>query len=320
MELEINAVDGPWIGNDYGGKGRKQANVVMSKATIGGKLLALMFMTNMNIDFDGDPEAYGPPDWQAKGLKKEPRDVLQAAGKDTGYYGLVSVHPITRTSNTGWAVPSKIEYDKDQPDALGRCPVVQQKGKDPAPGYYVSSSAVSTGKGTAFDQNHYVNSAAVAFHALSYRLGLAGVGGDDFGLALRHYFIMAGEGHKKGSGAHEWSVGECSYRVFLDIGGQPKPKGAYANNNFPTSFVIFPGSAKSALPWISLASNSTDFAVFLALLAEADRAQRGSSPIPAYRKYVSGGRTAVPANTQRIISALVPYGYAPALSLVGALL
>jgi hypothetical protein len=60
--------------------------------------------------------------------------------------------------------------------------------------------------------------------------------------------------------------------------------------------------------------------VFLALLAEGERTQRGSSAIPAYRKYVNEGRKSMPQATQRIITALAPYGYAPILSLLGAVI
>jgi hypothetical protein len=330
IELQIDSVEGPWIGNDYGGEQKEpeknQPYVVMSKVTIGRRTLALVFMTRMNINFDGSPKAYGPPNWQKAGLKEEPQDTLLNAGQGSGYYGLVAVHPKDRRSNTGVIAPAHVKFDEEQPDRLGRCPVYQLEGA--TKGYYVSASARSTGFPDRFDQRRYVNSHAVAFHALSYRFGLEGVNGHDFGLALRHdtyrtasYDIMAGEGHKEGSGKYEWSVGECSYRVFLNIGGQPKPRGArYANNNFQTTFVVFPGSPRSALPLISLASNSYDFAVFLAMFAEADQNKRGSSPFPAYRKYVSGGRTSAPAATQRIRNVLAPYGYAPVLSVLGAVL
>ena len=78
---------------------------------------------------------------------------------------------------------------------------------------------------------HYLDASAVAFYALSYGLQSKGVGEDNFGLALRHdtyrsasFSIMLGEGHDKDSGDAAYALGECSYKVFLDIGGTPKTR------------------------------------------------------------------------------------------------
>lgn len=127
---------------------------------------------------------------------------------------------------------------------------------------------------------------------------------------------MAGEGHPKGS-SKAYAVGECSYKVFLDIGGEPKRKDQrYPNNNWLTSFIVFPGSQTSQLLKLSLAENAEDFGVFLALQADADRHAKGHSGLRAFKKYVADGRKTKPATYQSIVSALQPLGYTPGLAAV----
>src|SRR5439155_5511901 len=121
--------------------------------------------------------------------------------------------------------------DERYPDTKVRFPVKQKSGafKD----YFVSTTARINRKGSPsiFEQSHYLDASAVAFYALSYGLQSKGVGEDNFGLALRHdtyrsasFSIMLGEGHDKDSGDAAYALGECSYKVFLDIGGTPKTR------------------------------------------------------------------------------------------------
>jgi len=98
--LVFRNVDRYWQGNDYkdvaekpaeGGKPAKPAEhhrVSMTSVAVGTDEppFALIFMTHMNIDFDGAGNAYGPDNL-------EPLDYLLNAGQKTHYYGLMSVLP-----------------------------------------------------------------------------------------------------------------------------------------------------------------------------------------------------------------------------------
>jgi hypothetical protein len=124
---------------------------------------------------------------------------------------------------------------------------------------------------------------------------------------------MAGEGHRKGT-KHAYAVGECSYKVFLDFGGLPKTAHQrYPRNELPSTFIVFPGSGTSKLQKISRTENAEDFAAFLAIQAQTDKAVKGRSGLPAFRRYVAGGRRTKPANSESVVSALQQYGYSPLL-------
>jgi hypothetical protein len=313
-ELKFDTVHGSWKGNDY-------PSVSITSVVVGcGTPAAFVFMTHMNVDFDGAPNAYGPPE-------KSPLDSLADAGRygANGYYGLVAVGPEEVVPGDPHKRLVKdvhhLKLDQRYPDTKGRYPVVQQSG--PYAGFFVSTTSKRnvSGSPSGYEQSHYLDSSAVAYCALSYNLKSKGVGDGDFGIAIRHdtfgqasFSFLGGEGHGKGS-AGAGAVGECSYKVFLDIGGSPKTSGQkYANNNFPTSFIVFPGSKASQLIRISLAENAEDFAVFLALQAQVDAAARGHSGLPAFRKYAADGRKAKPASYENVAAALKRWGYAPGLS------
>ena len=320
-ELTFKSVPGSWKGNDY-------KSVSMTSISIGdSRPCAFIFMTHMNADFDGAPNAYGPED-------KQPLDSLPNAGRwaKNGYYGLVAVGP---NEVLEWN-PKKLikdayhlELDERYPDKapypapnskteIGRCPVVQKTG--PYKGYFVSATSRRNphGSKSRYEQSHYLDSSTVPFCALSYDLEQQGVRDANLGIALRHdtyrtasFNFLGGEGHKKGSDK-AGAVGECSYKVFLDIGGKPKRADQkYLNNNFLTSFIAFPGSAMSQLARIALADNGEDFAVFMALQAEADAKARGSSGLAAFNKYKAEGRTSKPSGYARVLTALQPRGYTP---------
>jgi hypothetical protein len=317
-ELSFASVAGKWEGNDY-------PNVSMTSVAIGnGVPLALIYMTHMNVDFDGAPNAYGPP-------TLNPLDSLEDAGRfgENGYYGLMAVGPkeVLRGDHKKRLIKDvyHLQLDENYPaSADGKCPVVQQTG--PYKGYYVSTTAKRNPSGSAsiYEQSHYRDSASIEFCALSYGLTTKGVGDQDMSIALRHdtfrtttFPFMAGEGHPKGS-KHAYAVGECSYKVFLNFGGQPKQRTQkYPKNEFPSTFVVFPGSRTSKLQQISMAENADDFAVFLALQAAADKAHKGRSGLPAFKKYIADGRKTKPATYANVASALQQYGYSP---LIGAAL
>ena len=303
-ELQFENVPGAWSGQDY-----TSVSVTRVKWIGNSDALALVFMTNMSVDFDGAPTAYGPAGLQ-------PLDSLEDAGRATGYYGLVAVDP----NHIPHSDPPLI-IDRRYPDAHGKVPVVQASD-EPAPGYFVSTTAKKNPQGDAsiYRQTHYRDSSAIPFFALSYGLTTLGAGDNDFGMAIHHrtggqaaFAMMLGEGHAKGSGAHlEHRVGECSYKVFLDLGGTPKTvHQKYVDNNFPTSFIAFPGSDSSRLAEISSADNSDDFPMLLALYEQAGGIPPlGHSGLPALNNWVAGGRTGTrPKTYSNVINALQAQGF-----------
>ncbi len=310
-ELKFETIHGSWKGNDY-------PSVAMTSVSVGaGRPVAFVFMTHMNIDFDGAPNAYGPPE-------KHPLDSLDNAGRHggSGYYGLVAVDPnaVMPGDHQKRKFKDVLKLDSRFPDTKGRVPVVQKDG--PYAGFYVSTTSKRSASGSRspYEQSHYIDSGSIAFSALSYGLQHQGVGDADLGIAIRHdtgrqasFTFLGGEGHGKGS-PNAGAVGECSYKVFLDIGGKPKTSAQkYVNNNFPTTFIVFPGSKVSQLSRISVADNAEDFAAFVAIQAHVDGRGRGQSGVPAFLKYVAGGRTPKPVNYDKVAASLRPWGYSPGL-------
>ena len=191
---------GNWSGNDY-------TTTTVTRVRDGtGMTVALIFMTHMNVDFDGAPNAYGPPSFDTL-------DSLADGGKDEakGYYGLMAVNP-----TEVWAVVNKkpilvkdhfqldLETDVTLADAHGRLPVKQKTG--PFKGFYVSTTARTdpNGSNSLYEQSHYLDSSAVAFYATSYGISQEGIGDQDFGVALRldnfktaSFACMGSEGHGK---------------------------------------------------------------------------------------------------------------------------
>jgi len=304
--LEFDDVDGPWEGNDF-------KNVSMASVTFRGVLRALVFMTHMNVDYDGAPNAYGP-------AEKQPLDILEHAGWKTGYYGLVAIKP---DATEDVAVPGtktkqkvlikdlyKLKLDERYPDPQGRVPVVQQGGK--YDGYFVSVTSRATRSlagAHKYQQSSYINSAEVAYGALSKRLQDKGVAFGNYGLAIRHDtgrysgFVMMEGGHTQGP--HIGAVGECSYKVLLNVGGA-------GGNNFPTSFVMFPNSAISTLPILATADNADDLPMLLAFGEEAGYVGLSGKPgKPLLDAWVAGGRTGPrPKNYKHIQTALRNAGFA----------
>jgi hypothetical protein len=315
-DLVFNEVDGPWQGNDF-----KSVSVV--SVTFREVLQAFVFMTKMSIDYDGAPNAYGP-------AEKEPLDKLEHAGWKTGYYGVVAIDP-DETEDV-W-VPAKKAREKvlvkDRynlkladdvyADPKGKLPVVQQGGT--YDGYFISITSRATRSlagGNKFLQSSYINSAEVTFGALSGRLQNKGVGFGNYGIAIRHDmgrqsgFVMMDGGHT--SGKDVGAVGECSYRVFLNIGGSPKTsRQVYANNNFPTSFIIFPNSTVSKLAFLAKADNALDLPMLMAFAEQAGYADlSGKSGKPLLDEWVAGGRTAAPPrNYSKILAGLRSGGFYP---------
>jgi hypothetical protein len=312
-DLAFENVEGPWQSNDF-------PNVSVVSVTFNGVLQAFVFLTHMNIDFDGAPNAYGPPD-------KNTLDTLDHAGQKSRYYGLASIKP---DESRDVFIPGQgkqkktlvelynLKLDPLQPDSRGYLPVVQQGGE--YDGYYISITSRATRSlagANEFQQSSYVNSAKVAFGALSGRLQSKGVAFGNYGMAIRHDnskhagFVMMDGGHT--SGHDVGAVGEVSYKVFLDLGGPPKRAQSPLRNEFPTSFIVFRGSSGPTLSLLARADNANDLPMLLAFCEEAGYADRsGDSGKPLLDSWVAGGRTeARPRHYKHVLGALRHAGFWP---------
>ena len=291
-ELKFESVPGSWHGNDY----KKVAMTSVSLET--GSPVALIFMTHMSIDYDGMGKAYGPSN-------KCPLDSLYNAGwkdPDKGYYGVKAYHPKKAPAGVKLAEP----HDYYQ-DVFGRVPAVQTDG--PYKDYFIS---VTSGG---------VDAGVTPFGVLHGGLAAKGVEDGNFGMVLRPdqnrvatFNYLAGEGgalkDKKGNFLHDYRLGECSYKVFLNLGGIPKRcSEVYANNNFQTVFIVFPKSDNSPLTRIGADDDYDDLPAFIGMQVLADAKLKGDSALPAFKKYVAGGRKNKPSNFDDISFTLEARGY-----------
>lgn len=310
-DLTFADVTGPWQGNGF--PKLKMTGVWYQKT-----LQALVCLTNVNIDYDGAPNAYGPPEL-------DPLDELKHAGQfsSTGYYAIIAIHPDANEGKDKDGKPVlirekyKLQLDDRFPDKKGRQPVVQQTGR--WKGYYISTTSTPTRSlsgANRYDPTTYIDSANVAYGALSKTLDDNGVDMHDYGAVIRHDnakssgFYFKDAGHN--AGPHVGAVGEVSYKVYRNLGGLRKPAGArYANNNFPVSFLFFPNSRMSKLSLISKACNADDLIMLLAYNEEADYIARdGKVGIPLLEAWVAGGRTGPrPKHYGHIRSALHTLGF-----------
>src|SRR5262249_3417990 len=128
---------------------------------------ALIFRSGMNIDADGAPDAYHPDNTG--------RDYLANAGKPGNWWVLVT--------------------DNNRRDGN---PVVQGPD-DPAPGYYISTTALQDTSKRVSDPRRYVNSAEIPYIALPPRFG--------HGVALGDVVVVLNE-----------SSASIAFAIFADIG------------------------------------------------------------------------------------------------------
>jgi hypothetical protein len=291
-ELKFENVPGNWKGNDY----HKVAMTSVSLET--GSPLALIFMTHISIDYDGMGNAYGP-------AKKCPLDSLKNAGwkdDEKGYYGVKAYDP--KKAPAGVELAKPYEYYKD---VFGRVPAVQQSG--PYKDYFISV----TSRG--------VDAGVVPFGVLHGALASNGVDEGNFGMVLRPdqgrmatFTYLGGEGgalkDKKGNFLKDYRLGECSYKVFLNVGGVPKRcSDAYANNTFQTVYIVFPRSNLSALTKLGVGDDYDDLPAFIAIQVQTDVTSKGVSGLPAFKKYVTSGRKIKPARFDNIAYWLQSRGY-----------
>jgi hypothetical protein len=133
----------------------------------GGK--AIGFKAGMTIDADGAPRAYHKDD--AKGL-----DNLANAGAAGGWYGILT--------------------DNGKPDGK---PVVQGPG-DPAPGFFVSTTALVDAKKPAKSPARYVDASKIPYVALPK-------GASDWGVELGDFAVVLNAKN-----------GRISFAIVADVG------------------------------------------------------------------------------------------------------
>jgi hypothetical protein len=193
-----------------------QSNVVLTVAGLPIRVLqgskVFFFKTGMAIDADGAPTAYHPA---GKGL-----DYLANAGHHGNWYGVVT--------------------DNGRKDGK---PVVQG-ANDPAPGFYISPTALRYHHLPRADPRSYVDSTTVPYISLpkhtheklrSYLGDLAYVVNATNGKSSAAIYADVGPAHKIGEGS-------IALANALGINSNPRHGGANAN----VVYVVFPHSGTGA--------------------------------------------------------------------------
>jgi len=167
----------------------------------------LAFKGGMTIDADGSPHAYNP---QNTGL-----DALGNAGKPGNWWGI-------STNSSGK-------------------PYVQG-ANDPAPGYYVSTTALEDSRFPSSDPRRYVNSEEIPFIAVPPQLKEQGVKLGDL-VAVKNektgktvFAVVADIGPRD----HQ---GEGSIKLAQELGINANARSGGASSG--VSYVVFPGSKQS---------------------------------------------------------------------------
>jgi hypothetical protein len=284
------------------------------------KALAYVFFGYVQIDCDGSPTAYGPPE-------KNPDDSLDNAwktpnGKDHwfGVVGLSENDPLVKNGTA--------KIDK-KPHLLhrGEYPVIQRaENGDPNPGYYVSQTPHP--RGDKYLQNSYLDPSKFSYGAYSTPLENLGFSAGDYGLAIRHNRNLQSGFYFADKAGTSRKLGECSYKVGITLGGSGKCK--HFNNNFPVSFILFPGShpeevvslsdediKKAIIPLVrnlSLAENADELALLMGFNeVQPQHKPRGTSKLETHRKHPSNLR---PTHYDDILRGLTSFGWTPFLRIV----
>lgn len=207
---------------------------------------AIAHVAILNEDVDGAPRTYGP---FSKGPVNTPDGPLDYLGNATNsknptfdphgknpwkWVGVVS-------KPKGAHLPGGYTPDKDDPrmeDVEHHFPVKKPPG-DPDEGFYISTTASSTGQGDELDQEHYWNAVTIPYVALTPPLYNLGVRYYDVGLAMRNgvsqAFIFADWGNGN-------LVGECSRFLFETFFPDRKQE------HKPVTFLVFPRSGGGTAP------------------------------------------------------------------------
>ncbi|GAA4864847.1 glycoside hydrolase family 75 protein [Paenibacillus vulneris] len=174
----------------------------------GHKPPAFFYRSIMDIDADGSPRAYNP---QNTGL-----DDLSHAGRPGHWVGIV-------THN---GKPS------------GR-PVIQKR-TDPAPGFYVSQTALSDFNKRFTDPNAYVNSEKIPFIVLPQRRNFGAVLGD---MAVV-YNIKNGRLAFAVYADTDVGIGEGSIALARVLGINSNPRTGGTGNQENVFYLVFPKSGR----------------------------------------------------------------------------
>ena len=149
----------------------------------------------------------------------------------------------------------------------------------------------------------------------------------DFGVAIRHNqprqssFYFADMGGTKGEQAE--ALGECSYKLFRDLGGPKKAPGVTPDNNFFVSFLVFPQSnsgntsetaVRNGIGFqferISQADNSYELPVLMAFAGMAGKGKSGLAGLEAWRKKSTKDKLdGLPTNYGNIALGLAASGF-----------
>jgi len=323
--LEFNRLGGTWQnGNDF-------LNVEVLKMTGPRGIHGLLYTCHINIDYDGASTAYGPPE-------KVALDHVVNAGYPRWYYGLLALHPQARlfdmdnksyetfrigTKGELATKHFKVTLDLRFPDSKGRCPVFGENG------YYVSASPHRHGKfEDFFKQSSYTDAATVPFGALSGNLEKdAKVSLGDCGVAIRYNmdrncpFYFSDRGSTTGPKVNR--VGECSYALFLALGGEKKVPYKTPDNNWAVCFTVFPGSAtgggkpsmdraiRAQMELINQTDNARELPLLMAFAGMAHDGSAGKRNLEDYRRMRPEAQQSLlpPPGYHNIVRGLRAYGF-----------
>ncbi len=307
--LVFQDIPGSWKTDDY----RDVALTSIAWDNAPETVIAFAYFGHPALDDDGSPTAYHPNDIGD--------DRLSSGRDENGWFGVVSY------SEAKAPTGAVLDLRPEMRGGDGKYPVIQQASNgDPSPGYYVSAtSAVIEGYGN-HQQSRYYNAKTVPFGALAGRLKRQGVDLGDYGLAIRHNQIKCSPFRMlDAGGSGKWSLGEVSRRVITNLGGNPSRNGNRVNygNDYPTSFLIFPGFEKdfsgpftetdisptiqTILSRLSAATNARDLALLLALNeVPPGQATPGKA---ALDRFFASPNSSLPAHYANVVASLRANGF-----------
>jgi len=273
--------------------GNSTQPVQLTRVTSTSGFKAFVFQCGMNKDVDGAPTCYGPhhpPAIEFIGnATNQSHPVFDCHGHNTwqwvGLYSRTRHEALDIRQNPGEKVEDIIDTNPCFEDVNHRFPVKQRAGQ-PAPGFYVSTTATPADEGyPVWDQRRYWDASEIAYQALTPALKNLGVNQGDFGMAIRNDtgmysgFFFADWGNKP-------KVGECSLWLFNTI----FPNYPRENNERGVSYIVFPGSGIGPSGWevpakihsaiagqiikLNDADNADELPLFLALGADLSRLKR----------------------------------------------
>lgn len=168
---------------------------------------ALCWCAGLAVDADGSPHAYAPTGSGLRGL-----DYLANAGEPGNWYGLVCVKP--------------------------NVPVVQGPN-DPAPGYYVSATALFDRSKKISDPRRYVDSECVPYISISQLLMKQGAKKGDLAFVYCRATKMSSPALVADIGPRR-KLGEGSIALAEALGVNSSPKNGGAGSG--VVYVVFPNT------------------------------------------------------------------------------